>query len=82
MYQNYGFCKGCGRQILFTRMRSGKLMPCDPEGVMFSPDPLSADVYITPEGFTVKGHPDKLGILGYTSHFATCPAADTFRRKK
>jgi hypothetical protein len=81
---NTNTCRGCGRQIVFIRMKTGKLMPCDPVGVRFMPMPGAKETYITPDGSAIRGAQAPDGAMGYISHFATCPAADKFRggRKK
>lgn len=86
MDQNYGFCKGCGKQILWTRMVSGKKMPCDPVGIRFAPASRfggeGKDTFVTPEGIVLKGNRDPEGEkLGYISHYATCPYGNSFRRR-
>ena len=77
--QSYGFCKYCGEQIIWTRMTSGKTMPCDPMAIKFKPG--GPEVFVTPEGRVLRGRKDKNGQLGYISHFATCKNADAARRK-
>ena len=60
-------CRGCGAPIVWIRTAAGKSMPCDAEPV------LSADI-----GGLAAFEPDG---VGHVSHFATCPAAEQFRRK-
>lgn len=60
-------CKGCGAEIKWVRMRSGKKMPIDLPGlkvVVLDGDKHEAEVR-----------------TGYTSHFATCPHAKLFRKE-
>ena len=77
--QGYGFCRGCGKQILWTTMLSGKAMPCDPEVIMFEPG--GDELFVTPKGMTVKGTRCSGGQnIGYISHFATCQKSNRFKR--
>ena len=71
-------CRGCGKMIEWVTMASGKRMPCDIEG----------EVEIPVEGAVVVSGPDnKSGVVVRgrvmlrTSHWATCPHAESFRRK-
>lgn len=75
-------CKLCGAEIIWTRMQSGKAMPVDAQPHYFRPDDDGHFTFITPEGETMKGEPEEMGIRGYISHFATCPNADQHRRKR
>ena len=60
-------CKKCGRTILWTQTEAGKNMPVDYD------DELK---YLWNDGQPVEFDPDLM-----TSHFATCLAADQFRKK-
>lgn len=72
-------CRGCGKLIVWTKMQSGRPMPCDPEIIRFSKGGTQA--YVTPDGFVIHGTPKPDGeLMGYISHFATCPKANGFRK--
>ena len=78
-------CKACGADIIFIRTKIGrKPMPCDADRVFYGPG--KDDKVITPNGEVIscKVLPDRQGAIGvgFTSHFATCPASDEFRRRK
>lgn len=79
-------CRGCGKQIVWTRMQSGKAMPCDPEIIRIIPDVTgelqAKETFITPDGLTVKAvrEPDSR-IIGYVPHWATCPQMNQFKSK-
>ena len=80
-------CRGCGKQILFIKTAAGKSIPVDPERIAFVPE-TDYEKFVTDDGEVKRG-----GALsrknqgfrpveyGYRSHFATCPAADSFRKK-
>lgn len=62
-------CRLCGKGIFWIRLSSGKLMPYDIE-------PLE-DVT---EGTMPQIFTDEKGKM-HVTHFATCPNADTHRRR-
>ena len=76
-------CRKCGQDIEFIKLRSGKWNPVNPylrsiikgEG---------KETLITPDGEIIRGEfasmDDGANGIGYTSHFATCRYADTFRK--
>ena len=80
-------CKGCGKEIGFIKTINGKSIPVDPQRIAFVPE-TAYDKFVTDEGEVLTGGEmsrKNQGFrpveYGYRSHFATCPAADTFRRK-
>lgn len=81
------YCRSCGYPIRFIRMRSGRNMPCDDEELLFVRDPDGDRTFVTDEGDAVKGM-SAYGLgredaeRGFTPHWASCPAADDWRRKK
>jgi len=73
-------CKGCGKQILWTKMQSGRAMPCDPEFIHFSKG--GNEVFVTPDGYVIHGTRKADGdLVGYVSHFATCRQAQRFKER-
>jgi len=86
-------CKSCRRSIYWVRTTSGAKMPIDaigsPTGNIvivqtFAPVNAAADAYgnlKTAEVFN-PNDPRHRNLQRYTSHFATCPAADQHRRKR
>ncbi len=79
--QNYGTCRGCGAQILWTITTKGKSMPCNPEVIFFTPG-CGNETFVTPQGKVVRGKRSKDGQAGYISHFATCPQSKRFKKEK
>lgn len=82
---DYGKCRSCGGKILWIRMKSGKAMPVDDKIVNYRTDPQGKDRIVTPGGDVVACvagvKVDEATGFGYTSHFATCPNADSHRRR-
>ena len=74
-------CKGCGREIIWI----GK-MPCEPERIVYQQDNHGEYRVVTPNGEVLRArmpeNPQTATGVGYISHFATCPQADRFRRKR
>ena len=78
-----GHCRGCGQEIIWIRMKSGKAMPCDPE--LMAVYEGGKKTFVSEEGQILTGtaHKDIGGKLlghGRVSHFATCPKAGSFRK--
>ena len=80
-------CRGCGKQIAFIKTISGKSIPVDPERIAFIPE-TDYEKFVTEDGLVKRGGKASEGSkhympfeYGYRSHFATCPAADSFRKK-
>ena len=69
-------CRKCGKLIKFIRMMSGKWEPCDP--ALARPD---GELQLVFSDGTVGKHHARLDF-GFISHFATCPDAEFFKRKK
>ena len=46
-------CRGCGQEITWIKMKTGKSMPVDPERIMYWDDENGKDVLVTPDGETV-----------------------------
>ncbi len=81
-------CRGCGKDIAFIKTISGKCIPVDTEPIQFIPEE-AYDKFVMMDGTVQRGQAhegDELDaerfMIGYRSHFATCPAADQFRKKK
>jgi hypothetical protein len=77
-------CKGCGSIIKFIKTTNGKFTPCNTNRIFFYEDKNGKERLVTKDGKVVTGvlcasdHPNAL--VGYLSHFATCPNAKQFRR--
>lgn len=73
-------CKGCGAEIEWVSMRSGKYMPIDPEPVFVAEG--GKDVFITDEGDTITGSMTETntGEVAFVPHWATCPMYGRFKR--
>ncbi len=82
-------CRGCGKEICFIKSINGKSIPVDPDPIRFLPED-NYEKFVMMDGTVQRGvvvEGDELDaqrflMIGYRSHWATCPAAEDFRRKK
>ena len=94
-YQKIVKCGKCGAPIRYIRMkRSGKWMPVNAKPVEVIPCvgmDKGGHTFVTLDGEAFRARKKKeeslfydgVDIIGaFESHFATCPAADEYRRKK
>ena len=69
-------------------MKSGKSMPCNPRGIHYRKQVRGDEgcmlALVTPDGNVVVGQAceeNESELVGYVSHFATCPNADRHRKR-
>lgn len=79
-------CKACGAPILWIRMKTGRSMPVDAEPVTYWKTPVAAGKAVTPTGEIVlgvvfEGELQTVTGVGYRPHWASCPQADSFKRR-
>ena len=72
-------CNGCGADIYFIKLTSGKFNPVDIDKYDIQDNLVNPELIVVSE----KGEVGKLKNLttGYISHFSTCPKAKNFRKK-
>lgn len=79
-------CRSCGAPIVWIETLAGKSMPCDAKLVSFVRQEGGPAKLVTPAGAVVSGRPAKRGEpfieYGYTPHWATCNAPDSFRKRR
>ncbi len=76
-------CRGCGAPIAFIKTVKGKSMPVNPDAVYF----VQGGEFnvVTLDGEVFRGRapgPGEDAMIGYVSHFATCPEANGFRKRQ
>ncbi len=73
-------CRGCGQEIIWVKMESGKSNPCDPEKYNIQDNLVDKNLMVV----SPLGKVGKLFNLeeGYISHFSTCPKSSNFRKKE
>lgn len=80
-------CRGCGANIEWIKTKAGKMMPVDPEPVMFL-EGEGREVFVTDEGETFTGRralpaeEDMSLQVGFVPHWSTCRRAGDFRKRK
>ena len=79
-------CRACGAEIIFIKTIAGKTIPCNAEEHHYIPSHDGCSIFVNPDGTTERGYEIRTQIdgqrIGYTSHFATCPEADSFRKPR
>ena len=79
-------CRGCSAEIGFIMTVGGKTIPVNPEEITYKQKAGGSLKIVTPNGEVLSGErpsdPQKATGIGYISHFATCPASDSFRKLK
>lgn len=79
------YCRGCGRLIIFVKTPAGKSMPCDPSLVPYTPIQSSKGRVVNLQGEVIACDleaPTYPAEFGYIPHWATCPAADRFKKAR
>ena len=76
-------CKKCGKAIVWLKTPAGKWTPADAGPLGYRVDPDGPNLLLDDRGRAIRcqlteDHPDG---YGRRSHFATCPEADSFRRR-
>ena len=81
-------CRKCGAEIIFMTTPGGKQMPVNAKTVLYWPAEGGKYRVIRSNGqtiaasFTPPEGCDDPPRRGYISHFATCPEADRFRKRR
>ena len=78
-------CRACGSMIGFIKTVAGKTMPVDEKSMYVVPS-KEGTPFVLADGSVISGlaaSKDEPGaVIGYISHFATCPEADKFRKPR
>ena len=78
------YCRTCGAEIKFIKMKSGKWNPVDIQKRTVKKDG-GKETLITEEGELIRGTfasvEECANGTGYISHFSTCPNASQFRKR-
>jgi hypothetical protein len=81
-------CNGCQAEIEWIKTRAGRSMPVDPGEFPLVPDAAGNVIGVTGDGEVIKGrtcsesYESERWVYARISHFATCPAAESFRRRQ
>lgn len=81
-------CRSCGAHILWVKTEAGRAIPLDPDPteagnviISVETDREVAHVETAVEKAARLECPIPAGRLAFTSHFATCPQAQAWRKK-
>ena len=78
-------CKYCDTDILWVRMKSGSVMPCNTGELLYKEDKAGYAKIVTQSDRVITAvlvtDRDEADGIGYVSHYATCPGAYRIRRK-
>lgn len=74
-------CKGCGAQIDWVKVESGKMMPVEGDYITYDEADIG-DVLIADDGLVLRinDHNEIPGFAGRISHFSVCPEGNEFRK--
>lgn len=82
-------CKKCGAEIIWIQTIGGRSMPCNAEQTYYIEKLGAKDRIVTPNGevlacILLDAEKDDLSEAtgyGYVPHWATCPAAEKFKKR-
>lgn len=81
-----GSCKACLAAIVWIGTPGGKSIPCDAAPIYYIKKRSGKKRIVTPNGEVLAceytNDPHQATGTGYVPHWATCPHADRFRKKK
>ena len=84
----YGRCKACSTPIYWIKTAKGKWMPVNRRAIEATPVQIGGHTFVLTDGTTVQALPTGQlrydgvdSVIAFEAHFATCPYADTFRKK-
>ena len=79
-------CRSCGANIIWIITKTGRKMPCNAEPIFFDLANMNDEgtkVFVKDNRIIAIGIENPEGQeVGYISHFATCPEAEKWRKKK
>lgn len=82
-------CESCGAQIFWIKTSKGKWLPVNRRAIMCTPVQKGGHTFVLVDGSTVQALPEGAvrydgvdSVIAFEAHFATCPDADAFRKKK
>ena len=84
---SFGKCRSCGAQVLWIRTAAGKNMPCNPAFVPYRlprEGEKGEEKLVLSTGEVVSAIETAANEAegnGYISHFATCPNANSHRKR-
>ena len=84
-----GKCKSCGAPIWWIKTIKGNWLPVNRRAIEATPVQKGGHTFVLVDGSTVQALPTGSirydgvdSLIAFEAHFATCPDADTFRKKR
>ncbi len=75
-------CRGCGAEIRWIVMQSGKKMPVEPVMITIAEREKGSRTGVTEDGRVIRGERASEGTACYAPHWANCPAMGRFKKAK
>lgn len=78
-------CKKCGASIVWIESPKHKWIPCDEWMIAYQEDRSGKDAIVTQNGEIIRcrlAFDGPATGMGRLAHWATCPNADDFRKRK
>ena len=81
-------CKACGAQIIWRKTKAGEWMPLDEEPFAYEPNPDGKEILFDLNAEAIRCNiierkpGESFDRIARRSHWATCPFADAFKKKK
>lgn len=81
-------CKSCGAEISWVETITGRKMPVNMDCVMLVPAKNGDTLIVTDVGSVIRGwrvgdaYEGRDAVVGQTSHFATCPQSEQWKKVK
>ena len=86
---NAGRCKSCNEPIYWIKTKKGKCLPVNRRAIMCTPVQKGGHTFVLVDGTTVQALPEGAvkydgvdSVVAFEAHFATCPDAAAFRKKR
>ena len=84
-----GRCKKCGGLIFWIKTTKGNWLPVNRRAIESTPVQKGGHTFVLVDGSTIQALPtgsvqyDGIdSVIAFEAHFATCPNADEFRKKR
>lgn len=84
-----GYCKSCNAPIYWVKTEKGNWLPVNRRGIEARPVQRGGHTFVLVDGSTIQALPASRtpydgidSVIAFEAHFATCPDANDFRKKK
>lgn len=84
-----GRCKSCKTPIFWIKTIKGNWLPVNRRAILATPVQKGGHTFVRADGSTIQALPEGTvpydgvdSVVAFEAHFATCPDADAFRKKR